>query len=345
MVVKAVIMAGGKGERFWPLSREKFPKQLLSFTGKKSLLQETVERIEPFIPPKDILVVTRIPLGNTVSRQLPQLPRKNIISEPVGRNTAPCIGLAAKMIKEDAVMVVLPADHIIKLQRKFLDTLEKAVTLARETENLITIGIKPTYPATGYGYIEAGKRDGRFDIYRVKRFVEKPDKKKAEKFLNSGRFFWNSGIFVWRKSVILKAMERYMPSLYCGLEKISSKNIRKLYPRLPNISIDYGIMEKAKNSLVIPANFSWEDLGSWESLDKLLSRDGNKNAIVGRVSVIDGRNCIMVNKKGLLCAIGVSDLIVVSTEDVTLVFPKGKGQEVKRLVEKLRRDPKLRRYT
>ena len=174
MVIKAVIMAGGKGERFWPLSRDEFPKQLLSFTGKKSLLQETVERIEPFIPPKDILVVTRIPLGNTVSRQLPQLPRKNIISEPVGRNTAPCIGLAAKMIKEDAVMVVLPADHIIKLQRKFLDTLKKAVTLARETENLITIGIKPTYPATGYGYIEVGtkyRKQGTSDkpqVFRVK---------------------------------------------------------------------------------------------------------------------------------------------------------------------------------
>lgn len=351
MVIKAVIMAGGKGERFWPLSREKFPKQLLSLIGKRSLLQETVERIKPLIPPQDILVVTRSPLGRSIERQLPQLPRKNIISEPVGRNTAPCIGLAAKMIKEDAVMVVLPADHIIKLQRKFLDTLKKAVTLARETENLITIGIKPTYPATGYGYIEVGAREkqqwtgDRRQVFRVKRFVEKPDKKRAEKFLNSGRFFWNSGIFVWRKSVILKAMERYMPSLYCGLEKISSKNIRKLYPRLPNISIDYGIMEKAKNSLVIPADFSWEDLGSWDLLDKFLSRDENKNAIVGRVSVIDGRNCIMVNKKGLLCAIGVSDLIVVSTEDVTLVFPKGKGQEVKRLVEKLRRDPKLRKYT
>jgi len=345
MVVKAVIMAGGKGERFWPLSRDQFPKQLLSLAGKKSLLQETVERIEPFIPAQDILVVTRSPLGAIVSRQLPQVPRKNIISEPVGRNTAPCIGLATKMIRGEAVMVVLPADHMIKPQGKFLDILKKGVALARETENLITIGIKPTYPATGYGYIEVEERDSRSGAYRVKRFVEKPDEKRAQKFLDSGRFFWNSGMFAWRKSIILKAMETHMPSLYYGLEKISSRNIRKLYSRFPNISIDYGIMEKAKNILVIPANFSWEDLGSWETLEKFLSRDENKNAIMGRVSTIDSRNCIMVNRKGLLSTIGVSDLVVISTEDATLVFPKGKGQEVKRLVEKLRRYPKLRRYT
>ena len=344
MVVKAVIMAGGKGERFWPLSREKFPKQLLSLTEKKSLLQETVERIQPLIPPRDILVVTRCSLARTIERHLPQLPRKNIISEPVGRNTAPCIGLVAKMIKEDAVMVVLPADHIITPRGKFLDTLKKAVTLAKETENLITIGIKPTYPATGYGYIETGNREKR-QVFRVKRFVEKPDKKKAERFLKTGRFFWNSGMFVWKKSVILEAIGKYMPSLYQKLQVISSKNISKLYPGLPNVSIDYGIMEKAKNSLLIPADFSWEDLGSWESLDKFLLRGKKKNAIMGRVSTIDSRNCIMVNKKGLLSAIGVSDLIIISTEDVTLVFPKGKGQQVKKLVEKLRRAPKLRKYT
>lgn len=344
MVIKAVIMAGGKGERFWPLSKEKFPKQLLSLTGKKSLLQETVARIQPLIPPRDILVVTRRPLARFIERQLSQVPQKNIISEPVGRNTAPCIGLAAKMIKEDAVMVVLPADHIIRPRGKFLDTLKKAVTLAGETGNLITIGIKPTYPATGYGYIEAGNKEKR-QVFRVKRFVEKPDKKKAEMFLKSGRFFWNSGMFIWKKSVILEAMRRYMPSLYQRLQMISSKNISKLYPGLPNVSIDYGIMEKAKNSLVIPADFSWEDLGSWESLDKFLSRDRKKNAIMGRVSMMDTRNCTIVNKKGLLSAIGISDLIIVSTEDVTLVFSKGKGQQVKRLVEKLRRTPKLKKYT
>ncbi len=344
MVVKAVIMAGGKGERFWPLSRDKFPKQLLSLTGKKSLLQETVERIKPLISTRDILVVTRRPLARAVERQLPQIPRKNIIYEPVGRNTAPCIGLAAKMIKEDGIMVVLPADHIITPRGKFLDTLKKAVSLARETENLITIGIKPTYPATGYGYIEAGKKVGQ-QVFRVKRFVEKPDKKKAERLLKIGRFFWNSGMFVWKKSVILDAMKKYMPSLYKGLQRISLKNISKLYPGLPNVSIDYGIMEKANNSLVIPADFSWEDLGSWESLDRFLLRDRKKNAITGRVLLMDTQNCTVVNKKGLLSTIGVSDLIIVSTEDVTLVFPKGKGQQVKRLVERLRKDPKLKEYT
>ncbi|NIM02830.1 NTP transferase domain-containing protein, partial [bacterium] len=343
MVVKAVIMAGGKGERFWPLSRDKFPKQLLSLTGKKSLLQETVERIKPLISTRDILVVTRRPLARAVERQLPQIPRKNIIYEPVGRNTAPCIGLAAKMIKEDGIMVVLPADHIITPRGKFLDTLKKAVSLARETENLITIGIKPTYPATGYGYIEAGKKVGQ-QVFRVKRFVEKPDKKKAERLLKIGRFFWNSGMFVWKKSVILDAMKKYMPSLYKGLQRISLKNISKLYPGLPNVSIDYGIMEKANNSLVIPADFSWEDLGSWESLDRFLLRDRKKNAITGRVLLMDTQNCTVVNKKGLLSTIGVSDLIIVSTEDVTLVFPKGKGQQVKRLVERLRKDPKLKKY-
>lgn len=343
MVVKAVIMAGGKGERFWPLSREKFPKQLLSLTGKKSLLQETVERIQPLIPPRDILVVTRRPLARVIVRQLPQVPRKNIISEPVGRNTGPCIGLATKKIKEDAIMVVLPADHIIKPRGKFLDTLKKAIAFAGEKDSLITIGVKPTYPATGYGYIEAGNKE-KHQVFRVRRFVEKPDKKKAEKFLKTGRFFWNSGMFVWKKSVILEAIRKYMPSLYQRLQMISSKNINRLYPKLPNISIDYGIMEKANNSLVIPADFFWEDLGSWESLDKFLLRDRKKNAITGRVSVMDTGNCIMVNKKGLLSTIGVSNLIIVSTDDVTLVFPKGKGQQVKKLVEKLKRDPKLKKY-
>ena len=344
MVVKAVIMAGGKGERFWPLSRDRFPKQLVSLTGKKSLLQETVERIQPLIPPRDTLVVTRRPLARAVERQLPQVPRKNIISEPAGRNTAPCIGLAAKMIKGDAVMVVLPADHIIVPRGKFMDTLKRAVTLAGETEDLITIGIKPTYAATGYGYIEVGNKEKQ-GIFGVKRFAEKPDRKKAERFLKTGRFFWNSGIFVWKKSVILEAMRKYMPSLYRKLQMVSSKNIGKLYPKLPDISIDYGIMEKANNSLVIPADFSWEDLGSWESLDKFLLRDRKKNAITGRVLLMDTQNCTVVNKKGLLSTIGVSDLIIVSTDDVTLVFPRGKGQQVKKLVEKLKRDPKLRKYT
>jgi len=343
MVVKAVIMAGGKGERFWPLSREKFPKQLLSLTGKKSLLQETVERIQPLIPPRDILVVTRRPLARLIERQLPQVPRRNIISEPVGRNTGPCICLATKKIKEDAIMIVLPADHIIKPRGKFLDTLKKAITLAGETGNLITIGVKPIYPVTGYGYIEAGNKE-KHQAFRVRRFVEKPDKKKAERFIKTGRFFWNSGMFVWKKSVILEAIRKYMPSLYQRLQMISSKNINRLYPKLPNISIDYGIMEKANNSLVIPADFFWEDLGSWESLDKFLLRDRKKNAIAGRVSVMDTENCIMVNKKGLLSTIGVSNIIIVSTDDVTLVFPKGKGQQVKKLVEKLKRDPKLRKY-
>ncbi len=351
MVVKAVIMAGGKGERFWPLSREKVPKQLLPLLGERSLLQETIDRIQPLVSSKDILIVTRRPLGKAVERQLPQVPKKNIISEPVGRNTAACIGLAAKKIKEDAVMIVLPADHMVKPRKKFLDTLKMAIALAQETENLITIGIKPTYPATGYGYIEAGAIEeqkgigNKPQVFKVKRFVEKPNQRRAESFLKSGRFFWNSGMFIWRKSVFLEAIAKYMPSLYRGLEMVSSQNISKLYPRLPNISIDYGIMEKARNRLVIPANFSWEDLGSWESLEKFLSRDENKNAILGRVSTIDSRNCIMVNKKGLLSAISLSDLVIVSTEDVTLVFPKGKGQEIKRLVEKLRRDAKLGRYT
>jgi len=345
MVVKAVIMAGGKGERFWPLSREKFPKQLLSLTGKRSLLQETVKRIEALIPARDILVVAVRSIGEAVERQLKEVLRKNIICEPVGRNTCPCIGLVAKMIEGDAIMVVLPADHIIKPRKKFLDILKRGIAIAGETENLITIGIKPTYPATGYGYIETGIKDKASGAYKVKRFVEKPDKKKAESFLKAGGFFWNSGMFIWKKSAIMKAIERHAPSLYHGLEMISSKNINRLYAKLPDISIDYGIMEKAKNRLVIPADFYWDDVGSWESLDRLILRDKNGNSIFGRVSPIDTRNCIMVNRKGLLSTIGISDLVLISTEDVTLVFPKGRGQEVKRLVEELRKDPKLREYT
>lgn len=366
---KVVIMAGGKGERFWPLSTFQSPKQLLSVVGKKTMLQETVERLSSLVSFEDILIVARDPLGEEIGRQLPELPKKNILLEPVGRNTAPCIGWAASSIKEeDCVMVVLPADHIIKPKSKFIKILKAAISQASCEDVLITLGIKPAYPATGYGYIRRGARgkgqesrvkgqeskvkrqESRVKIYKVERFVEKPDERKAKEFLRSGKYYWNSGMFVWRKSVILGAMKKYLPELYRQLNYLRAgtkrKTIKKIYPKLPKVSIDYGVMEKAKNTLVIPGDFSWDDLGSWESVEKYFLQDKEGNILEGKGKLIRSKGCFLLNKdeKHLICGINLENLIVVSTKKALLILPKGKGQEIKKLVGELNKEKSLKEY-
>ena len=360
---KVVIMAGGKGERFWPLSTFQSPKQLLSVVGKKTMLQETVERLSSLVSLEDILIVARDPLGGEIGRQLPELPKKNILLEPVGRNTAPCIGWAASSIKEeDCVMVVLPADHIIKPKSKFIKILKAAISQASCEDVLITLGIKPAYPATGYGYIKRGAkfkiskpvpdrfRNSKFKIYKVERFVEKPDERKAKEFLRSGKYYWNSGMFIWRKSVILKAMKKYLPELYRQLNYLRAgakrETVKKIYPKLPKISIDYGVMEKAKNTLVIPGDFSWDDLGSWESVEKYFLQDKEGNILEGKGKLIQSKGCFLLNKdeKHLVCGINLENLIVVSTKKALLILPKGKGQEIKRLVGELNKKKSLKEY-
>jgi mannose-1-phosphate guanylyltransferase len=366
-MVKAVIMAGGRGERFWPQSRIATPKQLLPIVSEKSMLQETLARISPLVRARDVLVVTRSDLAKEVGRQLPGLPAENIIQEPMGRNTAACIGMAAVLIEArepDAIMICLPADHVIGEVRgaetgdneRFLEVLRVASKIARQGDSLVTIGIKPTRPETGYGYIEVDTKcktkNARCRIYKVKQFVEKPDKERAEEFVKTGRYFWNSGIFVWRTSVILGAMKKYMPGLFAGLEKMrkalgtpeESRVIIEGYDSLESVSIDHGIMEKANDVLVIEGDFLWDDIGSWQASERILLKDGQGNVCRGETYKFDTNDCIIVSDKGFVAALGVSKLIVVRTPDVTLVCSKARAQEVKELVRRLSEDARLMKY-
>ncbi|MCK4649119.1 mannose-1-phosphate guanylyltransferase [bacterium] len=357
-MVKAVIIAGGRGERFWPKSRIKTPKQLLPIASKKSMLYETVKRIRPLVKSGDILIIARKGLEARIKKELPEVPLENIISEPFGRDTAAAVGLGAILVESkepESVIIILPADHVIGEPKKFLKTLRVAIKAARDTDNLVTMGIKPTRPETGYGYIEISSPVRQFassPVYRVKRFAEKPGKKEASKFVKNGRYLWNSGMFIWRASVILEAMKKHMPQLYRGLLEIQKalgtskekRTIEKVYKQLDKISIDYGIMEKAKNTLVVKADYLWDDVGNWQALERILVKDKQGNITRGKVCSIGTKNSIILSDKGIVGTIGLKDLIVVSTKDAILICPKDRAQEVKELVHKLGKNPKLKKY-
>ena len=354
-----VIMAGGRGTRFWPLSTEDTPKQLLSLVGDTSLLQQTVARITPLMPLEDIYVVTGESLISATKRHLPDLPSENIIAEPVRRNTLPCIGLAALHLKErrggDAVMAVLPADSAIQDQERFCKLLQYAEHIAANNNALITFGIPPTRVDTGYGYIRLGAATHTtddFQTFQVRQFVEKPDRETAEKYLESREYLWNSGMFVWRVDLILNAIKTYQPSIYQSLMEIDAaigtKNeaeaISHAYSQMESISVDYGVMEKAKEMLVIPADIGWNDVGHWGAMHELYERDTSGNTVRGQHIGIDTQDCIIFNQTAqnpdviegkLIATIGVSDLVIVESEYAVLVCPIDRVQEVKDLVEKL----------
>jgi len=347
----AVIMAGGKGTRFWPKSREKMPKHLLDIVYEQTIIQETVARIEPLVDPENILIVTGQSHSKELMRQLPRIPEGNILIEPVGRNTAPCIGLAALYVQHrfpDDVMVVLPADHLIFDAPLFRHILSVAVEMARRGDYLLTIGIKPTEPETGYGYLERGSlkttiRDE--NIYEVQSIREKPDLKQAKAFLEKGGFYWNSGIFIWRADTILKALQRWLPDLYEGLLQIKGvlgtnqekDVIHRVYHSIKPISVDYGVMEKANNALLIEGNFGWSDMGSWDALWDVTDKDerGNSTNVRGSFIGIDTRNSLIHSPRKLVAMVGVEDLIVVETEDALLICRRGSSQDVKKVVEML----------
>ena len=345
----AVIMAGGRGTRFWPLSREKKPKHLLNITDEKTIIQKTVERIRPLIPETNIYVITGANHCEEVKYQCSNIPEEIIIAEPVGRNTAPCIGLAAVKIKKmdpHAVMVVLPADHLITNEDLFLNTLTTAGEMAQKGNYLITIGIKPTGPETGYGYIEEGEpvsSIGGNDIYKVKSFREKPDITQAEKFIKDGKFFWNSGTFIWTVSTILDAIKNLLPDLYEGLLKIESSLdteneeyvLRRVYEDIKPVSIDYGVMEKADGALLVKGTFGWSDIGSWDALYDVLSKDEKGNSLRGPVITIDSSNSLIYSPHKLVTLVGVENLIVVETEDSLLICNRGCSQDVKKVVDML----------
>lgn len=353
----AVIMAGGRGVRFWPRSRESKPKHLLDIVSEKTIIRETVDRISPLIPPEKILIVTGRSHAGELIRQLPEIPRENIIIEPVGRNTAPCIGLAALHIKRkapDAVMLILPSDHQIADENGFCRILEAAAAMAGRGDYLVTIGIRPTGPETGYGYIEQGSERAVVEgekVYDVRSVHEKPDLAQAQTMLTQGGFLWNSGMFIWRVSTILDALKQWLPELYDGLLQVEAvlgtarevTVVAQVYQKALPISIDYGVMEKAQNTLVIPGDFGWSDVGSWDALWEVSPRDEQGNAVRGEAIAVDSRNCLVHSPGKMVALVGVEDLIIVETGDALMVCKRGDSQDVRKVVDRLERK-KRREY-
>ena len=347
----AIIMAGGKGERFWPKSRTDLPKQFLSLTGDgKTMIQLTVERLLPVVDIEDVFVVTNQNYRGLVAAQLPGLPAGNILCEPMAKNTAPCVAYAAAVVGAkygDAVLCVLPSDHIVKNKPLFADTVELAAEVAEKGDNLVTIGITPAYPETGYGYIKflrGNRAAGLPGVYPVDRFVEKPDADTAQRYLDEGCYLWNSGMFVWKASTIEKNMRAFLPDLADGLSRIRAAVgtpdyevvVKAVFEGCASISIDYGIMEKAAGIYTIPGSFGWDDVGSWLSLERINRTDQKGNFVKGSVVETGTENCIFVSDGRLIAAVGVENLVVVDTPDVTLVCGKDNAQDVKKIVEKLR---------
>ena len=348
MKVTALIMAGGKGERFWPRSRKSFPKQFLCLTGDgKSMIQQTVERINPIVKMEDIYIATNIAYKDIIKEQLPLIPEENILYEPVGRNTAPCIGLGAVHIRkkyDDAVMLVLPSDHQIKFVDMYLQVLKDAIEVAELDNNLVTLGITPNAPETGYGYIKYDKDEMLLKSSKVISFVEKPDINTAKKYLESGDYMWNSGMFMWKASTILSSMEKNLPEIYSGLLKIEAaigtadetKVLNEVFETLPSESVDYGILEKEKSIFVLPGNFGWDDVGSWLSIERLNEADGQGNCIKGNVRALDLQDCIIEGEDKLIACIGLKNIVVVDTKDATLICDKEHTADIKKILEQLR---------
>lgn len=347
-----VIMAGGRGERFWPRSRRKLPKQLLNLAGEDSLLQQSVGRIRNLTDDDRIYVVTNIDYTEPVRQQLPMLPERNILIEPEGRNTAPCVGLAAIYIQnhfpgEDPSMAILPSDALVNDVEEMRKVLRIGLDYTQQNNRGLIYGMWPTRPETGYGYIQLGEVLGETEgvaFHKVVAFKEKPQRTTAEKYWQSKEFLWNAGMFVWKVSRLLEEIRTHLPDLAAGLEKLrpylgaedEQNKLAEIYPTLPAISIDYGILEKTKNLAVIPTEFGWDDLGSWSSLERILRADQAGNVVQGDLTGIETKNCIIYSPKKAVAALGVSDLIIVETDDVLMVCAKEKAQEVKKIIEKLK---------
>lgn len=336
----AVIMAGGSGERFWPKSRRNLPKQLLPILSNKSMLKETIDRLKGFIPIKRTFVVTnkiQAGLAKKESRC------KNIIAEPLSKNTAACIAVSANIIqKKDkkAIMVVLPADQAIKDIKRFTTILSNAVVIADTKDVLVTLGMKPTRPHTGFGYIEKGGRITK-GVYKVSKFTEKPDLATAKRYLKSGRYLWNGGTFICKAKVMLDEIKKYMPKLY---NLCKEESINNIYKKAENISIDYGVMEKTDRAVVIEADFNWDDAGSWASLDRHLKKNKNGNIIKGDVVYKDVHNTTIITDSCLAAGIGLANLVIVCAKDAVLVCSKDRSEDVKHIVGMLKKEKRYKRY-
>ena len=352
MKMYGVIMAGGSGTRFWPLSRQNNAKQLLNLSGADTMINETIVRISRFIDKKDIFIVT----NKCQSKKIAELTDKyidkdHILIEPEARNTAACIGYAACKIKKrygDGIMCIFPSDHFIKGTKTFEETINQAVEIAVKDEKLITIGIQPTYPSTGYGYIKFNKSEEKA-AKNVIQFVEKPDYETAKSYIHSGEYVWNSGMFIWKASTILNEFERYLPKIYEKLFTIADymdteyecEIINRLYGDIPSISIDYGIMERSDNVLMLTGEFSWNDVGSWDSLQALYDSDKSGNIIIGEHININTKNCISYSSGRLIATMGVENLIIVETKDTVMICSKESAQDVKKIVETLQEEGRI----
>ena len=347
MNLYALIMAGGVGSRFWPRSKEKTPKQLIKIFGDKTMIQDTVGRLEGMIPKENIFIITNKVQREEIIKQLPEIPIKNILEEPFGRNTAACIGLASIMIEEkskDAITIVLPADHIIKDTESFQKTITSAAKFANESKGLVTIGIIPSRPETGYGYIQIDDSIVTDNIHKVLTFAEKPNYATAVRFLESGDFLWNSGMFIWRIDAILEEVRKYMPELYNGLESIKKsihapnfeEVLTNLYGQLRNISIDYGIMEKSQKVFLTKGDFSWSDVGSWEEVYQLSEKNEEGNAVVGKVFTDGTSESYIYSPNKFTAVIGADNFIVINTDDALLICRRDKAQDVKKVIEHLK---------
>ena len=349
-MLHVVIMAGGIGARFWPKSRKSTPKQLLNLFGEETLIEETVRRARRLTTPDCIWIVTNLELKQAIQRVLPDFSDKQFIIEPFGKNTAPAIGLSAIMLARrdpEATMVIFPADHRIPDIEPFEKAVRAAEKVVASSEMLATIGIHPTRPETGYGYIQRDTDSSPIapNVFRVKTFAEKPNLPTAELFLKSGDFLWNSGMFIWKVSTILNQFAEHLPDLHSGLREIAAcskesllkKTIEKVYKSLKPISIDYGVMEKAADVCVVKGDFRWSDVGSWEEVWRFCEKDEQGNAILGKHLVLHSSNNLIDAKDKFYALLGVENLIIVETKDAVLVCPRDRIQQVREIVDELER--------
>ncbi len=362
----AVIMAGGSGERFWPLSRKRKPKQLLALSSDITMIEESLNRVSPLIDLQDIYIITSELLLEPLRLALPMLPEENIVAEPYKRNTAPCLALAAAFIKskysefkaEEIVIAILTADQNINPKDGFIKTIDSALRYVEKNPVLCTIGIPPKRPETGYGYVEVENNfnytDNESEISKVIAFHEKPNLSKANEYLKSGNFLWNSGMFFWRLDTFINSLQNTAPEIGNKINEMSAKyrnktkvalpealeQIRAIYEAFPNISIDYGLMEKSTNVVAAKALFNWDDIGSWDSLDRIKENDKDDNIVSGNTALIDVKNSVVINasnnKDMIVAGLGIDNFVIVTTDDAVLVIPKDKVQDVKQIVEKIK---------
>jgi len=355
MDIIALIMAGGTGTRFWPLSRIKKPKQFLPIISNRTMIEETVSRLLPLIPTCNIFTIANSEHTKLIKELLPELTKENLLVEPKGKNTAPSLILATAKIylqNPESVVAALPADHLIRDTSLFLKKLEAGAAAASQGEYLITFGIPPTNPSTGYGYIQfltenplifSGEK-----FYAVEMFKEKPDYKQAKSFLQAGNYFWNSGMFIWKAKVFAQKLKHYAPMLYVywenildALNKNDIKKLKKIFDEIPSISIDYALMEKAKGVLMCEGNFGWSDVGAWSSLSEIWQKDNHGNVFRTEAITIDSKNCLVHNPSKLTALVGVKDLIVVDTEDALLICHKDQDQKVKEAYGQIKKKGKV----